>query len=118
MNPTRRQPHPILFVNGPSLGRRGDAKSRNTRSALIRCRISEKRSTYRQEEEEEEESKREQLIAKRQARDRHLADQGVRVEQPGIGTRPRNRPRLKLQGPELAHGLFPVSRMKFLTLCK
>lgn len=69
MNPTRRQPHPILFVNGPSLGRRGDAKSRNTRSALIRCRISEKRSTYRQEEEEE--SKREQLIAKRQARDRH-----------------------------------------------
>ncbi|KAH1302107.1 hypothetical protein KXV84_007351 [Aspergillus fumigatus] len=76
MNPTRRQPHPILFVNGPLLGRRGDAKSRNTRSALIRCRISEKRSTYRQEEEEEEESKREQLIAKRQARDRHLADQG------------------------------------------
>ncbi|KAK9587189.1 hypothetical protein V6Z92_006116 [Aspergillus fumigatus] len=75
MNPTRRQFHPILFVNGPSLGRRGDAKSRNTRSALIRCRISEKRSTYRQEEEEEE-SKREQLIAKRQARDRHLADQG------------------------------------------
>ncbi|KEY83023.1 hypothetical protein BA78_8840 [Aspergillus fumigatus] len=39
MNPTRRQPHPILFVNGPLLGRRGDAKSRNTRSALIRYAV-------------------------------------------------------------------------------
>ncbi|KAH1531435.1 hypothetical protein KXV37_002040 [Aspergillus fumigatus] len=87
MNPTRRQPHPILFVNGPLLGRRGDAKSRNTRSALIRCRISEKRSTYRQEEEEEEESKREQLIAKRQARDRHLADQGESSEAQTTGSR-------------------------------
>lgn len=53
----------ILFVDGPSLGRGGDAKSRNTRSALIRRLISEKRSTYRQEEE----AKREQLIAQRQA---------------------------------------------------
>jgi hypothetical protein len=66
------KPQPILFVDGPSLGRGGDAKSRNTRSALIRRRISEKRSTYRQEEE----AKREQLIAERQTRDKHLADQG------------------------------------------
>ncbi|PKX97289.1 uncharacterized protein P174DRAFT_510347 [Aspergillus novofumigatus IBT 16806] len=52
--------------------RGGDAKSRNTRSALIRRRISEKRNTYRKEEE----AKREQLIAERQTRDKHLADQG------------------------------------------
>ncbi|KAF4262411.1 hypothetical protein CNMCM8057_001442 [Aspergillus fumigatus] len=85
MNPTRRQPHPILFVNGPSLGRRGDAKSRNTRSALIRCRISEKRSTYRQEEEEE--SKREQLIAK--PRDRNQAQESSEAQTTGsrISTR-------------------------------
>ncbi|KAF4228604.1 hypothetical protein CNMCM6457_006811 [Aspergillus fumigatiaffinis] len=66
------KPQPILFVDGPSLGRGGDAKSCNTRSALIRRRISEKRSTYRREEE----AKREQLIAERQTRDKHLADQG------------------------------------------
>jgi hypothetical protein len=53
----------ILFVDGPSLGRGSDAKSRKTRSALIRRLISEKRSAYRQEEE----AKREQLIAQRQA---------------------------------------------------
>ncbi|KAF7125591.1 hypothetical protein CNMCM5793_001830 [Aspergillus hiratsukae] len=59
----------ILFVDGPSLGRGGDAKSRNTRSALIRRLISEKRSTYRQEEE----AKREQLIAQRQAGEKQSA---------------------------------------------
>ncbi|KAF4164736.1 hypothetical protein CNMCM6936_008789 [Aspergillus lentulus] len=72
MTPRGGKPQPILFVDGPSLGRGGDAKSRNTRSALIRRRISEKRSTYRQEEE----AKREQLIAERQTRDRQLAHQG------------------------------------------
>ncbi|RHZ57071.1 hypothetical protein CDV55_105227 [Aspergillus turcosus] len=59
----------ILFVDGPSLGRGGDAKSRSTRSALIRRLISEKRSTYRQEEE----AKREQLVAQRQEREKRLA---------------------------------------------
>ncbi|KAF4151959.1 hypothetical protein CNMCM6069_002814 [Aspergillus lentulus] len=56
----------ILFVDGPSLGRGGDAKSRNTRSALIRRLIGERRSTYRQEEE----AKRQRLIAERQAREK------------------------------------------------
>ncbi|KAF7181897.1 hypothetical protein CNMCM7691_001285 [Aspergillus felis] len=72
MTPRGGKPQQILFVDGPSLGRGGDAKSRNTRSALIRRRISEKRSTYRQEEE----AKREQLLAERQIRDGHLAAQG------------------------------------------
>lgn len=63
------KPTRILFVNGPSLGRGGDVESRNTRSALIRRLISEKRSRYRQEEE----AKRGLLIAQRQAWDRHLA---------------------------------------------
>ncbi|GFF51616.1 hypothetical protein IFM51744_07633 [Aspergillus udagawae] len=71
MTPRGGKPQQILFVDGPSLGRGGDANSRNTRSALIRRRISEKRSAYRQEEE----AKREQLIAQRQTRDRHLAAQ-------------------------------------------
>ncbi|RHZ63604.1 uncharacterized protein CDV56_107578 [Aspergillus thermomutatus] len=69
MTPGSGKPQRILFVDGPSLGRGGDAKSRNTRSALIRRLISEKQSAYRQEEE----AKREQLIAERQARDQHLA---------------------------------------------
>ena len=55
----------FLFVEGPSLTRGGDSKSRNTRSALIRRRISEKRGIYRQEEE----AKRQELIAQRQTRD-------------------------------------------------
>lgn len=57
------QPAQFLFVDGPSLTR-GDnnSRSRNTRSALIRRRISEKRNTYRQEEE----SKRQGLIVERQ----------------------------------------------------
>lgn len=55
----------FLFVDGPSLGRGGISKSRNTRSVLIRRRLSEKRSVYRQEEE----VKRQELIAQRQERD-------------------------------------------------
>lgn len=58
----------FLFVEGPSLTRGGDSKSRNTRSALIRRRISEKRAIYRQEEE----AKRQELIAQRQTRNGNL----------------------------------------------
>jgi hypothetical protein len=58
------QPAQFLFVDGPSLGRRdNDSRSRNTRSAFIRRRISEKKNTYRQEEE----TKRQELIVKHQA---------------------------------------------------
>jgi hypothetical protein len=59
------KPPQFLFVDGPSLGRGGnggDSRARNTRSALIRRRISEKRTTYRQGEE----SKRQELISQRQ----------------------------------------------------
>jgi hypothetical protein len=57
----------FLFVDGPSLGRGGDSKSRNTRSALIRRLISKKRGIYRQEEE----VKRQELIAQRQTQDEY-----------------------------------------------
>ncbi|KAF3387110.1 hypothetical protein F1880_001076 [Penicillium rolfsii] len=55
-------PSQLLFVDGPSLGRGDRSKSRTTRSALIRRRLSEKRNNYRQEEE----ARRQGLIAERQ----------------------------------------------------
>lgn len=52
----------FLFVDGPSLGRSDNSKTHNTRSALIRRKLSEKRNTYR----EEEETRRQGLIFQRQ----------------------------------------------------
>jgi hypothetical protein len=57
------KPSQFVFVDGPSLGRGDSSKYHNTRSALIRRRISEKKNTYRQEEE----GRRQGLIAQRQA---------------------------------------------------
>lgn len=54
----------FLFVDGPSLSRGANSRSSNTRSVIIRRRLSEKRNTHRQREE----VKRLELIAQRQER--------------------------------------------------
>lgn len=82
----------FLFVGGPSLGRGGDVKSNNTRSALIRRLTSEKRVIYR----EMEEAKRQGLIAERQTQDEYSVARwcicrGVvrdQVQTPGARERP------------------------------